>query len=747
MGQSLVIVESVAKTKTINRILGKNYVVKASIGHVKDLPKKRLGVDIDNGFEPEYITIKGKGKTLQQLKKIAEQSSSVLLATDPDREGEAIAYHIASELKSKNGDIKRVLFNEITESAVKHAIDHPTEIDLNKVEAQKARRVLDRLVGYQVSPLLWKTIYRGLSAGRVQSVALRLLCDREAKIISFVPEEHWSIHALLRGQNTDPFHAKLIKIQAKDFKIPDESTCQYYVDDIRKKEFIVKDKSSKTVRRNPYPPFTTSTMQQDAARRFGFSGQRIMSIAQQLYEGIELGGEGSVGLITYMRTDSTRIANEALHAVRLYVASAYGQEYLPAKPRAFKKKGKIQDAHEAIRPTDMGCEPKKIAKYLSADQLKLYQLIWNRFVASQMEAAVYEQSNLDVEADEYRFRKTGTVTKFRGFLQVYEDMKDQERSDENGDNDEPFPLNINVGDKLKLLELGQKQHFTKPPPRYNESTLIKELDLLGIGRPSTYATIIGTLVQRKYAEKVDRKLIPTELGTTVNGILISQFPDIFNVAFTAKMENELDSIEEGKKKPETVLKDFYDPFQAAVQRVDADKSEIKAALQKTTDEKCPECDGALVEKWGRNGKFIACSNYPTCRFTRPIDEQESKTEQKCELCGSDMVIRVGRFGRFMACSAYPNCRNTKPISFDIACPRENCGGNMVEKQSRRGKVFYGCSNYPKCDFATWYEPLKQACDRCGNPYIEKRESKAKGEFLRCPSCKYELVPETAEKEL
>jgi DNA topoisomerase-1 len=706
MGQSLVIVESVAKTKTINRILGKDYVVK----------------------------------------------------------GEAIAYHIASELKSKNGDIKRVLFNEITESAVKHAIDHPTEIDLNKVEAQKARRVLDRLVGYQVSPLLWKTIYRGLSACRVQSVALRLLCDREAKVISFVPEEYWSIHALLRGQNSDPFHAKLIKIQAKDFKIPDESTCQYYVDDIRKKEFIVKDKSSKTVRRNPYPPFTTSTMQQDAARRFGFSGQRIMSIAQharrfgfsgqrimsiaqQLYEGIELGGEGSVGLITYMRTDSIRIANEALHAVRLYVASAYGQEYLPAKPRAFKKKGKIQDAHEAIRPTDMGCEPKKIANYLSADQLKLYQLIWNRFVASQMEAAVYEQSNLDVEADEYRFRKTGTVTKFRGFLQVYEDMKDQEPSDENGDNDEPFPLNINVGDKLKLLELGQKQHFTKPPPRYNESTLIKELDLLGIGRPSTYATIIGTLVQRKYADKVDRKLIPTELGTTVNSILISQFPDIFNVAFTAKMENELDSIEEGKKKPKTVLKDFYDPFQAAVQRVDADKSEIKAALQKTTDEKCPECDGALVEKWGRNGKFIACSNYPTCRFTRPIDEQESKTEQKCELCGSDMVIRVGRFGRFMACSAYPNCRNTKPISFDIACPRENCGGNMVEKQSRRGKVFYGCSNYPKCDFATWYEPLKQACDRCGNPYMEKRESKAKGEFLRCPSCKYELVPETAEKEL
>lgn len=745
MGQSLVIVESVAKTKTINRILGRDYVVKASVGHIRDLPKRRLGVDIENGFEPEYITVKGKGKTLQELKKVAGKANDIFIATDPDREGEAIAHHIALELKNKNGNIKRVLFNEITETAVKEAIDKPTIIQSEKVEAQKARRVMDRLVGYQVSPLLWKTIYRGLSAGRVQSVALRLLCEREDEFEAFVPEEYWSILAQVRGQKTEPFHAKLIKIDGKDKKIKDESTCQYYVDDIWKKDFVVKNLTTKEVKRNPFAPFTTSTLQQDAARRFGFSGQRIMAIAQQLYEGIELGDDGSVGLITYMRTDSTRVAKEAIMASREYIGTSYGQEYLPDKPRQFQKKGKVQDAHEAIRPTSMKWSPKKIAKYLTSDQLKLYQLIWNRFLASQMAAAVYKNTTIDIEADEYLFRKSGSTIIFRGFLQVYEDMKDKDGNDENG-NDEPVPVNLTVGEKLKLLNLEKHQHFTKPPPRFNESTLVKELDQLDIGRPSTYATIISTLLFRKYVDRVDRKLIPTELGRTVNKLLVAKFPDIFNVKFTALMEEELDLIEEGSKTLKSVMTDFYDPFQKAVRQLDEEKSEIKAALQKQTDEKCPDCGGALVEKWGRNGKFIACSNYPDCRFTRNLEEEDNSTEEKCEKCGSEMIVKVGRFGRFLACSSYPNCKNTRPITLGIKCPKPDCGGDISEKQSRRGKIFYGCSNYPECDFATWYKPIKKTCDQCSNPYMEERQTKAKGSFIRCPACKYEIVQENINQE-
>ncbi len=746
MGQSLVIVESIAKTKTINRILGKDYIVKASIGHLRDLPKKRLGVDVDNGFEPEYITVKGKGKTLQELKKTASKATNVFIATDPDREGEAIAHHIALELKDKNGNIKRVLFNEITESAVKEAINNPTKIQHEKVEAQKARRVMDRLVGYQVSPLLWKTIYRGLSAGRVQSVALRLLCEREDAFEAFVSDEYWTISAFVRGQQTDPFHAKLIKIEEKDPKIKDESTCQYYVDDIRKKEFTIKNLSKRKVQRNPFPPFTTSTMQQDAARRFGFSGLRIMAIAQQLYEGIELGGEGSVGLITYMRTDSTRISKEAILASREYIGSSYGQEYLPEKPRTFQKKGKIQDAHEAIRPTSLKWSPKKIAKFLTTDQMKLYTLIWNRFLASQMATAIYENRTVDIEADEYLFRKTGSTIKFRGFLQVYEDIKDQDVKEENDQSEEPFPLNLSIGEKLKLLDAEKNQHFTKPPARFNESTLVKELDQLGIGRPSTYATILSTLVNRKYTEKIERKLIPTELGRTVNKLLVAKFPDIFNVKFTAQMENELDQIEDGEKNLKSVLTDFYDPFQAAVKKLDEEKSEVRASLQKQTDEKCPDCDGGLVEKWGRNGKFIACSNYPECKYTRNLNEVENKTDEKCEICGSEMIIKVGRFGRFLACSSYPKCKNTKPLTLNIKCPKQDCSGSIAEKKSKRGKIFYGCSNYPKCDFATWYKPIKKVCDQCANPYMEERQTKAKGDFIRCPECKYEIVQELANQE-
>ena len=745
MAKSLVIVESVAKTKTINRILGKDFIVKASIGHIKDLPKKRLGVDIEDGFEPEYITIKGKGKTLQELKRLATQSDQVFLATDPDREGEAIAYHIAEELKNKNSNIRRVLFNEITASAVKHAIEHPTEIDLDKVEAQKARRVMDRLVGYQISPILWKTIYRGLSAGRVQSVALRLICEREDEIEAFVPEEYWTITALLRGEETSPFRAKLVKIAGKAPKIGDEDTARYYVEDIRKKSFRVQSIVKKEIKRNPPPPFITSTLQQDAARRFGFTAQRIMSIAQQLYEGIELGGEGSVGLITYMRTDSTRIAKEALAAVREYIGTAYGQEYLPDKPRFFKRKGNIQDAHEAIRPTSMAREPRKIAKYLTPDQLKLYQLIWNRFVASQMAPSVHEQTTIDIAADEYLFRKTGSVIKFRGYLQVYEDITEKDEEGENGDGKDVFPVNLREGETVKLLELLPEQHFTKPPARYSESTLIKELDRLGIGRPSTYALIISTLLNRKYVEKKERRLHPTELGRTVNRLLVTNFPDVFNVKFTAEMEAELDQIESGEKSSVAVLKEFYGPFRQAVEQVDSKRLEIKSSLQEKLNEKCPECGNPLVIKWGRNGKFIACSNYPECRYTRPLEEEETRTDEKCELCGADMVIKTGRYGRFLACSNYPRCKNTRPLSLNIPCPK-GCGGTIVERRSRRGKLFYGCSNYPKCNFATWYKPVPEPCPQCGNSYMEERHSKTKGEYLRCPVCKFELAPEKVADE-
>jgi DNA topoisomerase-1 len=739
MAKSLVVVESVAKTKTINRILGKNYIVKASVGHVKDLPKKRLGVDVENGFTPEYITIKGKGKTLAELRKLAAQADQVYLATDPDREGEAIAYHIAEEIRVKNPNIRRVRFNEITASAVKEAIRHPSDIDLKLVEAQKARRIMDRLVGYQISPLLWKTIYRGLSAGRVQSVALRLICEREDEIEAFVPEEYWTITALLRGEDTAPFSAKLIKIDGKDPKIGDEETARYYVDDLWKKTFVVKKITKKDVRRNPPAPFTTSTLQQDAARRFGFTAQRIMMIAQQLYEGVELGEEGSVGLITYMRTDSTRVATEAVMAAREYIAAAYGQEYLPDKPRIFRKKGNIQDAHEAIRPTSMKRPPKAIAKYLTPDQRKIYELIWNRFVASQMAPAVYEQTTIDIEADEYLFRKTGSVIKFRGFLQVYEDVKEPDEQ-KNEPEEEVFPVNLREDETLKLLDIKPEQHFTKPPPRYSESTLIKELDNLGIGRPSTYALIISTLLNRKYVEKIDRRLHPTELGRTVNRLLVSNFPDIFNVKFTAQMESELDKIEAGEKDSLQVLRDFYGPFQAAVERVDSRRLEIKESLQEEVDDVCPDCGAGLVVKWGRNGKFIACTNYPECRYTRPLEEETVQTDEKCEVCGSEMIVRTGRFGRFLACSAYPKCKFTKPLSLNIDCPK-GCGGTIVERRTRRGKVFYGCSNYPECDFATWYKPVDQVCEQCGNAYMELRVSKNKGEYLRCPVCRAEVVPE------
>ncbi len=746
MAKSLVIVESVAKTKTIKKFLGKQFQVVSSVGHIKDLPKRNLGIDLEDSFKPQYITIRGKGKVLNELKKAAQSADKVFIATDPDREGEAIAWHIYEEVKSKNKNIHRILFNEITERAVLDAIEKPLTIATNKVEAQKARRVLDRIVGYKVSPILWQTIYRGLSAGRVQSVALRLIVEREREIQKFVPEEYWSITAELKVEKTDSFFAKLVKKQNKKPKIGDEKTAQAIVDDLKLKKYQIKDIKTKQISRSPAPPFTTSTMQQEASRRLNLSSKQIMMIAQQLYEGIEVGSEGSVGLITYMRTDSTRIAKEAISSVRDYIANSYGLEYLPQKPRFFKVKKGAQDAHEAIRPTSMKREPRKIKKYLTSDQYKLYELIWNRFIACQMRDAKMDRTTVDVKAgdmkqmevlEEYLFRTTGTIITFRGFLQVYEDYK--EKDENNGDTEDSLktkiPINLTIGALLKLLDLIPKQHFTKPPARYSESSLVKELDALGIGRPSTYAIIISTLLYRKYIERQNRTLLPTELGFTVNDILISNFPSIFNSEFTAKMEDELDKIETEDKDFVSVINDFYQPFEEALTKTKSKKDLIRDSLIKDADEKCPECGKDLIIRWGRNGKFIGCSGYPDCRYTRPLEQEEVQTEEVCEKCGKPMVVKTGRFGRFLACSGYPECKNNKPFTLGIGCPKDDCKGKIVERRSKRGKVFYGCSEYPKCDFATWYEPVALKCKNCGSNYLEKRYNKTVGNYLYCPKCK------------
>lgn len=745
MAQSIVIVESVAKTKTIKKFLGKDYQVLSSVGHIKDLPKNKLGVDIEAGFEPQYITIRGKGKILNELKKAAETAEQVYIATDPDREGEAIAWHIYEEIKPKNNRIKRILFNEITEKAVLEAIKNSQTIDTDKVEAQKARRVLDRLVGYQVSPILWQTLYRGLSAGRVQSVALRLIVEREREIQAFVPQEYWSITAQLQGEKSEPFFSNLVRINNKKIDIKNEQAARTIVDDLRQKIYLIKNITKKEISRKPAPPFTTSTMQQEAARRLGFTAKRIMLIAQQLYEGIELGEEGSVGLITYMRTDSTRIADEALVAARDYIANAYGLEYLPQQARIYKTKKSAQDAHEAIRPTSMKREPRKIKKYLTNEQYKLYELIWNRFVACQMNDAKLDQTTIDIIAgkksgkevsEDYLFKTTGSVIKFRGFLQAYEDFEENgKNSDTNGDQQQFVPKNLRIGEVLTLLDLIPKQHFTKPPARFTESSLVKELDNLDIGRPSTYALIISTLLARKYVDKNGRQLYPTELGFTVNDILIQHFPSIFNVKFTALMEEELDKIETREKNFSTVINDFYHPFSHALEKTDSKKDTIRESLMKDTTETCPECGKSLIIRWGRNGKFIGCSGYPDCRYTRPLEEDKSETEEICEKCGKPMVVKQGRFGRFLACSGYPACKNNKPFSIGIRCPRENCSGAIVERRTKRGKTFYGCSNYPNCDFATWYLPVAIPCDNCKSPYLEQRSNQKQGKFLYCPNCK------------
>ncbi len=741
--KKLVIVESPAKAKTINKILGKDYIVAASVGHIIDLPKTKFGVDIENEFRPQYVTIKGKGKIINELKHEASKVDEVILATDPDREGEAIAYHIVKSLHLANKKISRIEFNEITQVAVLNAIKHPRKIDKSRVNAQQARRVMDRIVGYQVSPFLWATIYRGLSAGRVQSVALRLISEREKEIDEFTSIEYWNIDAILETKDKESFKARLFKIDQNTldnnkYRIANKQEADNHKKVLENEIYQISNIDRKTIKRIPQSPFITSTLQQEASRRFRMTTSRIMSVAQQLYEGINLGEKGNVGLITYMRTDSTRVSNESISNVRDYISKSYGVTYLPAKPNVYGRKS-AQDAHEAIRPTYVRTEfePKKLKKYLTKDQYQIYELIWRRFVASQMKAAQVDKTIVYVQAGKYLFKSEGEVITFRGYLVVYGLLEDQESiANENG-GFEHIPKQLKEKDILNLKDLILQQKFTQPPPRYTESTLVKTLDKLDIGRPSTYAQIISTLFLRKYVERVNRSIKPTELGDTVVRLLVRHFPEIFNVKFTAEMEDNLDKIEQGLTNYLDTLNEFYIPFDESLQKVLNQKREIKQELLEKTELKCEICGRTMVIRWGRNGRFYACSGYPKCKNTKPIEEAiEREVEEKCEICGSDMVVKRGRFGEFLACSNYPKCKNTKPISTGVLCPEKDCDGIIVQRQSKRSKIFYSCSNYPKCKFAIWDKPINLICSECSYPLMLEKSSQAKGFYYQCPRCKH-----------
>ena len=743
-GRSLIIVESPAKAKTINKYLGKDFIVEASVGHIKNLPKSRIGIDVEKGFEPEYETIEGKSDVIERLRTVAQKTDAVYIATDPDREGEAIAWHIAQEIEDLNPKIHRVLFHEITESGIAEAMKHPTGIDRNLVNSQQARRAMDRLVGYKISPFIWKTLYYGLSAGRVQSVAVRLICERDKAITSFIPEEYWSIVAQFAVQGSEPFFAKLFKISGSDPDIHDAASAESLLERIRTQEFAVADIQRKPVRRNPPPPFITSTLQQESARRLRLHAKRTMMLAQKLYEGVELGEEGRVGLITYMRTDSTRLSDDAVRSVREFIYENYGKEYLPHEPRLFKKGKSSQDAHEAIRPTSIKHTPKAVRKFLDDEMFALYELIWNRFVACQMSAAVFEQLTVDVAGGEFLFRATDTLPQFRGFLQVYDDLAGENDNGPVNDEDpvSKVPGNLRPGDRAGLSNLVPNQHFTKPPARFTESSLVRELEALGIGRPSTYALIVDTILARKYVEARERKLYPTELGIAVNKILVDHFPHLFNVSFTAKMEEELDTVASGKVEYRQVMEEFYHPFIKDLEGVDKNSAAIKRSLQEETNERCELCGKPMIIKWGRNGRFMACSGYPACKNTKPLPHEQEQAKNavgiKCELCGGDMVVKGGRFGAFLGCSNYPTCKNTRPLSIGLKCPK--CKqGDIIERKTKRKRVFYGCSRYPDCDFASWEKPVDRQCDVCGSPYMVAKYSQSRGDYLLCPSCKAEVA--------
>ncbi len=801
MARNLVIVESPAKAKTIGKYLGKQYVVKASLGHVKDLPKKNLSVDVDHDFSPVYEVIEGKRKLIAELKQEAKKSDNIYLAADPDREGEAICYHLQEELgDKKNGGPKifRVMFNEITKNAIQKAFETPTTVNLNLVDAQQARRVLDRIVGYKISPLLWDKVRRGLSAGRVQTVALRLIVDREREIKAFQTREYWTIDVNLSGKKPPQLTAHLAKKNDENVEIANEASAQEIVQAVESSEWVVKSVANREKRRNAVAPFITSTLQQEAARKLRFSVKRTMVVAQKLYEGVELSAEeGATGLITYMRTDSTRVSNDALDEVRAYINERYGKEYAPEKPNTFKSKKDAQDAHEAIRPTSALRTPESVEKFLDEDALKLYRLVWMRFIASQMTPAVFDQTTIDVNAKgkdgaTYLFRATGSVQKFDGFLRVYEESKDQ-KDDEDDELKTKLPA-VTEGEVLKFKSILPEQHFTEPPPRYNEATLVKKLEADGVGRPSTYASILSTIQEREYVLKEGGKFRPTELGQVVTDLLLESFNDLFDVTYTARMEAELDDIEEGKLDWRMAMSEFYERFQKDLAHAERHMTDIKR-MEKPTDLICEKCGKPMVIKWGKHGSFIACTGYPECTNTREV-VQEGVTEQDeseyCDNCGRPMVLKKGRFGQFMACSGYPDCKTTKQLGeaqkpkdvpLDEKCP--NCSSNMlkkfgrygefvacsnyptckyvkqktigvkcpncsegevVERRSKRGKTFFGCNRYPDCDFVAWGKPIPEKCPDCGGSYLIEKFLKS-GPVAQCPNaeCKFKKPLEIKEE--
>jgi len=746
MAKSLIIVESPAKAKTIKKYLGAGFTVKASVGHVKDLPEHRLGIDIAHDFAPEYVPIQGKRKLLQELRAEAEKVERVYLAPDPDREGEAIAWHIASELHRTAPDhIYRILLHEITKKGITEALQQPGRIDEHKVSAQQARRLLDRLVGYKISPLLWQKVQRGLSAGRVQSVALRIVCEREQEIQAFQSQEYWTIDAAMAVADPPPFQARLHTISGQKVDIATAEVAHSIVAELRAAHYTVAEVKKTTRRRHPAPPFTTSTLQQEAVRKLRFSTQRAMRIAQQLYEGLALGDEGEAGLITYMRTDSTRLADEAVQEARQYIHEHYGQDYVPSQPRRYRSQKAAQEAHEAIRPTSVLRTPDRVKPYLSAEQHALYTLIWNRLVASQMSSAVLDHTTVDITAKQYSFRATGAVMRFPGFTALYEEsLAESPKPDTDAGAHNRLLPPLVVGQEVQITSLEPNQHFTQPPPRFTEASLVSELEKLGIGRPSTYAAILGTLRERRYVEDKERRFIPTDLGTTVNGLLVESFPDLLNVQFTAQLEDKLDQIEEGKCDWVATLHAFYEPFVVELQQATRKMRDVRKEVEET-NEICDKCQRPMVIRRGRFGRFMACSGYPECKNTRELSTETPtqapaapSVEVTCEQCGKPMALKRSRYGEFLACTGYPKCKATKPVVTSVMdCPEASCGGTIVQRRSRRGKTFYGCTNYPRCTFSLWQRPIPQACPQCAAAYMLEKQTKKQGVTRQCPTCKYQ----------
>jgi len=809
MAKALVVVESPAKAKTINKYLGRNYKVVASMGHVRDLPKSKLGVDIEDGFEPSYEVIASRKKVVRDLKDAAKEATEIFVATDPDREGEAIGWHLAEELGSSNRKkIRRLMFNEITRKGVLAALEHPTDINQQMVDAQQARRVLDRLVGYKISPLLWDKVRRGLSAGRVQSVALKLVCDREREIERFIAEEYWTITARLAGPVPPEFDARLLKRDGANIKIGNEADANAVLDDLRQATWIVSSVTTKERKKGAVPPFITSKLQQ-AAR---FPVKKTMMVAQQLYEGIELPGEGAVGLITYMRTDSTRVADQALSEVREFIGQRFGPDYVPEKPIYYRAKADAQDAHEAIRPTSMQYHPDHIRAHLTADQYYLYRLIWSRFVASQMPPATFDETTVDIEAAQYLFRVKGSVPKFAGWMAVYNQEPVEERTagpgpdaasgtEDDGDDASSVLPALSEGDRLELRSLEPEQKFTQPPPRYSEATLVKALEENGIGRPSTYASIISVIQAREYVNKIEGRFKPTLLGMMlVERLLSPVFDDILDVNYTRELEEDLDKIEEGKEDYKSTLSSFYKKFAKDLKRAAKEMINLKEGVEPDPRVVCDRCGSPMVIKAGKFGLFLACSAYPECENTRELETPEANAEgeieETCENCGKPMAVRRGRFGQFLACTGYPECKTTRKListkqgltaarpdqildekcpkcdsnlvlkhgrfgeftacsnypackyvkqkPTGVLCPKD--GGDIVERKSRRGRVFYGCANYPDCDFTLWNRPLPEKCPDCCASFLVEKVTKRHGRQLICnnEACEYvrseELTP-------